>query len=61
MFLGMNSDKANISVDIQVIDKMMDRWRLRLLTHGAASELGMEATRQLIKLEARKEFLNANA
>jgi len=57
----MDADQANTSIDIQVIDKMMDRWRLRLLTHGAASELGMEATRQLIKLEARKEFLNANA
>ena len=41
----MDPDKANTSIDIQVIDKMMDRWRLRLLTHGAASELGMEATR----------------
>ena len=57
----MDSHKADTSIDIQVIDKVMDRWRLRLLTHGAASELGMEATRQLIKLEARKEFLNANA
>ena len=57
----MDPDKANTSIDIQVIDKMMDRWRLRLLTHGAASELGQEARRQLIKLEARKEFLNANA
>ena len=34
----MDPDKANTSVDIQVIDKMMDRWRLRLLTHGAASD-----------------------
>ena len=57
----MDPDKANTSIDLQVIDKMMDRWRLPLLTHGAASELGQEATRQLIKLEARKEFLNANA
>ena len=57
----MDPDKANTSNDIQVIDKVMDRWRLRPLTHGAASELGQEATRQLIKLEARKEFLNANA
>ena len=55
----MDPDKANTSIDIQVIDKMMDRWRLRLLTHGPASELGMEATRQLSKLEARKEHLNA--
>ena len=57
----MDSHKADTSIDIQVIDKVMDRWRLRLLTHGATSELGQEATRQLIKLEARKEFLNANA
>ena len=55
----MEPDQAKPSIDIQVIDKMMDRWRLRLLVHGSASELGMEATRQLIKLEARKESLSA--
>ncbi|CAK28675.1 Hypothetical protein SynRCC307_1772 [Synechococcus sp. RCC307] len=57
----MDADQANTSIDIQVIDKMMDRWRLRLLTHGASSELGMEATRQLSKLEARKEHLSAQS
>ena len=57
----MDPDQPNTSIDIQVIDKMMDRWRLRLLTHGAASELGMEATRQLSKLEARKEHLSAQS
>ena len=55
----MEPDQAKTSIDIQVIDKMMNRWRLRLLAHGSASELGMEATRQLIKLEARKESLSA--
>ena len=55
----MGPKKAKPSIDIQVIDKMMARWRVRLLTHGATSELGIEASRQLIKLEARKELLNA--
>ena len=55
----MDPEKPKTSLAIHDIDRMMDRWRLRLLTHGAASELGMEATRQLSKLEARKEHLNA--
>ena len=55
----MEPDKANTSIDIEVIDKMIHRWRLRLLTHGAGSELGLQATQQLSKLEARKEQLSA--
>ena len=55
----MEPQQADISFDIQVINKVMDRWRVRLLTHGAASDLGMEAKRQLIKLEARKELLSS--
>ena len=55
----MEPDMTDSSIDIQVIDKMMDRWRGRLLAHGATSQLGMEASRQLVKLEARKEHLNA--
>ena len=55
----MGLQQVDISLDIRVINKVMDRWRVRLLTHGAASDLGMEAKRQLIKLEARKELLSA--
>ena len=55
----MGQEQADISLDIRVINKVMDRWRVRLLTHGAASDLGMEAKRQLIKLEARKESLSS--
>ena len=55
----MGSQPADISLDIRVINKVMDRWRVRLLTHGAVSDLGMEAKRQLIKLEARKELLSS--
>ena len=55
----MEPQQADISFDIQVINKVMDRWRVRLLTHGAASDLGMEAKRQLIKLEARKGLLSS--
>ena len=55
----MGQEQADISLDIRVINKVMDRWRVRLLTHGAASDLGMEAKRQLIKLEARKELLSS--
>ena len=57
----MGQEQADISLDIRVINKVMDRGRVRLLTHGAASELGMEATRQLSKLEARKEHLSAQS
>ena len=55
----MGQEQADISLDIRVINKVMDRWRVRLLPHGAASDLGMEAKRQLIKLEARKELLSS--
>ena len=55
----MGQEQADISLDIRVINMVMDRWRVRLLTHGAASDLGMEAKRQLIKLEARKELLSS--
>jgi hypothetical protein len=55
----MGHEQTDISLDIRVINKVMDRWRVRLLTHGAASDLGMEAKRQLIKLEARKELLSS--
>ena len=37
----MGQEQADISLDIRVINKVMDRWRVRLLTHGAASDLGL--------------------
>ena len=40
--------------EIELHDRVIARWRARLLQHGPESDLGREARRQLIKLEAER-------
>ena len=41
----------------ELLERVMARWRARLLQHGPQSDLGREARRQLIKLEAKRDAL----
>ena len=40
--------------ELELHDRVIARWRARLLLHGPESDLGREAHRQLIKLEAER-------
>ena len=40
--------------ELELHDRVIARWRARLLQHGPESDLGREARRQLIKLEAER-------
>ena len=41
----------------ELLERIMARWRARLLLHGPDSDLGREARRQLFKLESRRNNL----
>ena len=40
--------------DLELHDRVIARWRARLLEHGPESDLGQEAERQIVKLEAER-------
>ena len=40
--------------ELELHDRVIARWQARLLQHGPESDLGREASRQLIKLEAER-------
>ena len=40
--------------ELELHDRVIARWRARLLQHGPESDLGRVARRQLIKLEAER-------
>ena len=40
--------------ELELHDRVIARWRARLLQHGPESDIGREARRQLVKLEAER-------
>ena len=40
--------------ELELHDRVIARWRARVLQHGLESDLSREARRQLIKLEAER-------